>query len=127
MTNPHPKSLRDGLASLSLRLRGGKGLGVRAVVIIFLLLSTYPASAAPACTSNVRYPRQALSVCAETIITYPLAQGIASISAIAFGPDGALYYARPATSEIARVVPDKDGFIPSAIPYDQAQTFAANL
>ncbi len=86
-----------------------------------------PVNAAPACTSDVRYPRQPLTMCAETIVTYPLAQGMASISALAFGPDGALYLARPATSEIARLVPNADGFLPSPIPYDKAQVFASNL
>lgn len=97
------------------------------IVVIILLLSVRPVMAESACASNVRYPRQPPSMCAETIITYPLAQGIASITALAFGPDDALYYARPATSEIVRLVPDADRFITAATPVEQAQIFASNL
>jgi glucose/arabinose dehydrogenase len=97
------------------------------LLIVLLLVLAHPVMGAPACASNVRYPRQPPSLCAETIITYPLAQGISSITALAFGPDGALYYARPATSEIVRLVPDADGFIAAATPIEQAQVFASNL
>lgn len=49
------------------------------------------------------------------------AQGIASITMLAFGSDGSLYAARPATSEIIRLIPDGKGF------FRPPQTFAANL
>src|ERR1051326_4974182 len=102
---------------------------------LYLLLFTlgislhpiYPVHADPTSTPNIRYPRASLSICGETIITYPLAQGMASISALAFGPDGALYLARPSNNEIARLAPGSDGFIPASIPYDKAQVFAATL
>lgn len=48
-------------------------------------------------------------------------QGIASITMLAFSPDGSLYFARPATSQIMRLPPDGKGF------FGPPQTFAADL
>ncbi len=61
------------------------------------------------------------------MITFPRVEGIASITALAIGPDGALYFARPATRQIVRLAPDSNGFIAAAVPPDHAQVFADNL
>lgn len=65
--------------------------------------------------------------CAETIVPADLnverleSHGAASISGMAFGADGSLYFARPATREIIRLAPDGKGRFLSP------QIFAANL
>jgi glucose/arabinose dehydrogenase len=103
---------------------------LRKLSVIALLIATLseqyqPAFADPACVAGV--PNLFRRLCAETIIPSDPAvetlesQGIDSISGIAFGPDGSLYFARPATSEIIRLAPDGKGFF--AAP----QVFASKL
>jgi glucose/arabinose dehydrogenase len=60
-------------------------------------------------------------ICAETIVENLPAQGIASISALAFGPDDVLYFARPATRQVIRLAPNG----PNA--FQPMQVFAENL
>src|SRR5262249_21724930 len=106
-------------------------LGVTLCLTFVALLNPQIVSATSPCAYNVRYPRAPtfgeIKMCSETIITYPRTEGIASIMALAFGPDGALYFARPATSQIVRTVPDPSGFIAAPTSPDQAQVFASNL
>ncbi len=97
------------------------------VLIVVLMTLTATASTAhplrndPPCKANIRYPRTPDEMCGEAIVDNLVTQGIASISALAFGPDGSLYYARPATSEIVRLKPDGRGF------FEVPQIFATNL
>src|SRR5581483_744287 len=95
-------------------------------LILTLTTTCYrPAFADPPCVAGV--PNLFRRLCAETIIPSDPAvemlesQGIDSISGIAFGPDGSLYFARPATGEIIRLAPDGKGFF--AAP----QVFASKL
>src|SRR5258707_15855503 len=97
--------------------------GIAALIIG--LVNTMPVHALSACQNNVIYPRLPPEMCPETIINYPFAPGIAAITALTFGPDGSLYFARPATSEIVRLKPDADGFL--SAPYPPPQVFASHL
>jgi glucose/arabinose dehydrogenase len=97
------------------------------IVIVLLIIPNHPARAAdPPCVPSIKnlFSR---GLCAETVVPADLnverleSHGIASISGLAFGSDGSLYFARPATSEIIRLVPDGKGrFLPP-------QVFAAKL
>src|SRR5260221_10625002 len=107
---------------------------LRSLFLAFCLVPLIPLTSAgmlradPPCLYNIRYPRvPPLEICGETIVTFPHVDGIASITALALGPDGALYFARPATRQIVRIMPDSSGFITAAMPPEQAQVFAANL
>src|SRR5579859_1925896 len=84
-----------------------------------------PVHALPACQNNVTYPRVPPEMCPEMISDYTFAPGMASITALTFGPDGSLYFARPATSEIVRLKPDANGFL--AALYPTPQVFASHL
>jgi glucose/arabinose dehydrogenase len=77
--------------------------------------------ATPACMSNFRYPRVPPTVCGEILVDHLNSQGMISISSMVFGPDGSLYFARPATSEIMRLKPDGAGF------FESPQVFASQL
>lgn len=84
-------------------------------VVYLLLISPQPVAAGdPPCMPGVKW-LFAVGFCAETIVPGDPSverlesQGIASISALAFTADGTLYFARPATSEIVRLVPDGKG------------------
>ena len=103
-------------------------LSVLLINIHGLAATTTPAFSDPPCAKNIAYPHvDTQEVCPETIITYPHSQGIASITAMTFGPDGSLYLARPATREIIRIKPDSTGFIAANSPETQVQSFASNL
>ncbi len=79
------------------------------------------APADPPCASGVRWLYRPDDMCAETIIDGLNSQGIASISALAFGPDQALYVARPATREIIRLPSDHKGW------FSTPEVFVADL
>src|SRR5260221_7272322 len=99
------------------------------MIALFLILIALPAAgplrADPPCSPNVRYPRRPEGTCAETVLTYDFVPGVASITAMAFGPEGLLYFARPVTSEIVRLRADATGFISARKP--DPQVFASNL
>jgi hypothetical protein len=98
------------------------------IVPLIPLANGGPLRVDPPCLQNLRYPRvPVLIMCGETIVTFPRTEGIASITALAFGPEGALYFARPATRQIVRVMPDSSGIIAAAMPPEQTQVFADNL
>src|SRR5262245_3642164 len=83
--------------------RSVRRLALVGVVIIFLATVNSPVYADPACVGNVRLPF-APSYCPEQIMDNLPSQGIASITMLAFAPDGSLYFARPATSQIMRLM-----------------------
>src|SRR5437899_1731478 len=102
-------------------LRLTRVLRALCAILIIRLVGTMPVHALPACQNNVIYPRVPPEMCPETTIDYTFTPGIASITALTFGPDGSLYFARPATSEIVRLKPDADGIL--AAPHPTPQVF----
>jgi glucose/arabinose dehydrogenase len=75
----------------------------------------------PPCKPTVPWVFRPAEICGEVIVQDLDSQGIASISALTFGPDGSLYFARPATSQIMRLAPDGQGF------FRDPQVFASSL
>lgn len=86
------------------------------VVLITLVVALPVATHAqpnvdPPCMNNIHFPAvYAPRMCPELILDHLTSQGIASISALTFAPDGSLYFARPATNQIMRLRPDGQGF-----------------
>jgi hypothetical protein len=95
--------------------------------VLYLVTADQSVQAAdPPCVPSIKN-QFSRGLCAETVVSSDPSverlesHGIASISGLAFGADGVLYLARPATSEILRLVPDGKGrFLPP-------QVFAAKL
>jgi hypothetical protein len=94
--------------------------------ILFLFFLPFPLTLDPSCMPSVK-SLWSYGYCAETIVPADPnverleSHGVASISGMAFGTDGSLYFARPATREIIRLAPDGKGRFLSP------QIFAANL
>jgi len=95
------------------------------VVMITGMIVVRPVRAMPACQNNALYPRVPQDMCSEILIVYPYVPGLASITALTFGPDDSLYFARPATSEIVRVKPDANGLLDGL--HQAPQVFASHL
>src|SRR5262245_22446928 len=100
---------------------------MRSLLLVVVLATTIPftgnwrALADPTCVPGVKWLFRPHDLCAETIVDLGQSPGIASISGIAFGPDGSLYFARPATSEIMRLANDHNGI------FGEPQRFASGL
>src|SRR2546427_13101885 len=78
---------------------------VGVVLATSLVLAAYPpALADPPCVPGIKWLFRPPDLCAETIVDMLQSPGIASISGIAFGPDGSLYFARPATGPLLRLL-----------------------
>lgn len=108
--------------------RGVRSACLIAIVFINVVIGAVivvPVRSSPVCRTIVWYPRVPLSMCPEKLIEYGYTSSIESISALTFGPDGSLYYARPATSQIIRLKPDANGFL--LAPSPALVVFAANL
>src|SRR5258708_202235 len=115
------------LSHASLRWRSTRFILASMIAIALSLggISNTPVNA-QTCAANLDRPRIVAGLmCPELLLDYPLVPGFASIAGLAFGPDGALYYARPATRAIMRIAPDSQGVI--IAPYPNPQVFAENL
>src|SRR5258706_5314609 len=95
------------------------------LALLITLSAAGPMRTDPPCSANVRFPRRPPGMCPENVVNYDYIPGITSISALAFGSDGALYFARPTTSEIVRLAPDETGFI--TVQNANPQVFAGKL
>lgn len=95
-----------------------KRLIVVALVLLGIALSgaALPGFAAarradPPCQPGIRWLFRPPELCAEELISdFHGVPGMVSISALAFGPDGALYFAHPSGRQIMRLGPDGAGF-----------------
>ncbi|MCC7208873.1 MAG: PQQ-dependent sugar dehydrogenase [Anaerolineae bacterium] len=92
---------------------------------VMLALGALPAAAQeatdPPCRAGVRGLFRPPGLCAEDLLTGFEGQGIASVGGLAFGPDGALYFASPARRAVMRMMPDRAG------RYDAPEVFAGGL
>jgi sugar lactone lactonase YvrE len=86
---------------------------IAAGLLLVALLPVRAQAAAPLCVPGIRWLFRALDMCAEELVSGLTSQGMASISGLTFGSGGALYFARPATRAIMRLVPDGRGFFGS--------------
>jgi len=75
----------------------------------------------PPCRPGVRWLFRPADMCAEDVLTEFAAQGIDSVGALDFGPDGALYFASPAQRAIMRMAPDGEGY------YGAPEVFVGDL
>jgi glucose/arabinose dehydrogenase len=93
------------------------------ITVLVTVAATRPITAQgdPPCLFNLRNPFVAPGMCAEVIYEEALPDAMDAIGAVAFGPDGALYFARPAARQIARLPARGDG------TFSPAEAFAADL
>jgi Glucose / Sorbosone dehydrogenase len=86
-----------------------KAITATLLLLMPLAIGYRPVLADPPCVAGVRWLFRPTDMCAETLVDGLRSQGIASISGLAFGTDGSLYFARPATREIFRLPSDHNG------------------
>jgi glucose/arabinose dehydrogenase len=111
-----------------MRLIAKRTRSIRSIVVSTVLATSLQfsggylrAQADPPCVPGVKWLFRPPDLCAETIVDVQQSHGVASISGIAFGPDGTLYFARPATGHIMRLPSAHNG------SFGGPQVFASDL